>query len=119
MNKISKLLGSLFVLSLLALPLSGCDAPPWETGMTLALKVDTPRDRTTVTTPTVTVSGRVVGSQRAAAKVRVNDADVPVKDNKFSTSATLTEGTNVINVVATTAGAAPSQKLTVTYVPAK
>jgi len=87
--------------------------------MALAVKVDTPRDGTTVTTPTVTVSGRVVGSQKAAAKVRVNDADVPVKDDKFSAGATLSEGKNVITVVAMAAGAAPSQKVTVTYAPAK
>ena len=119
MNNFLKLLGSLFVLSLLALPLTGCETAPWETGMALAVKVDTPRDGTTVATPKVTVSGRVLGTQRAAAKVRINDADVPVKDDKFSTSVTLTEGTNLVNIVATSGGAAPSQKVTVTYAPAK
>ncbi len=104
MDTLFKLLGILFVLSLLALPLTGCDNPPWESGMTLSLKVDTPRDGTTVNTSTVTVSGRVVGTQSAAAKVRINDADVPVKDGKFSTSVTLSEGTNVINIVATSGG---------------
>jgi len=119
MKKLLKLLGSLVVFFLLALPLTGCESAPWDSGMSLALKVETPRDGTTVTTPTVTVSGRVVGSQKAAAKVRINDADVPVKDDKFSTSATLAEGKNVITVVAMASGAAPSQKVTVTYVPAK
>ena len=120
MDNILKLLGILFVLSLLALPLTGCDNPPWESGMTLAVKVDTPRDGTTVTTSTVTVSGRVLGTERAAAKVRINDADVPVKDEKFSTSVTLTEGTNVINIVGTSSsGAKPSAKVNVTYAPAK
>jgi len=68
----------------------------------------------------VTVSGRLLGSERATAKVRINDEDVPVKDDKFSASVKLTEGTNVINVLATTSGGAkPNEKLTVTYVPAK
>jgi Glucodextranase, domain B len=119
MANLFKFLGTLFVLSLLALPLTGCDSPPWDSGMTLSLKVDTPRDGTTVSTSTVTVGGHVIGSERAAAKVRINDAEVPVKDDKFSTSVTLTEGTNAINIVATSGMAAPSQKVTVTYVPAK
>ena len=119
MDNLFKLLGILFVLSLLALPLTGCDNPPWESGMTLSLKVDTPRDGTTVTTSTVTVSGRVLGTQSAGAKVTINGADAPVKDDKFSTSVTLTEGTNVIDIVAASGGAKPSEKVTVTYAPAK
>jgi hypothetical protein len=119
MRALIKILGCLFLMSLLALPLTGCESPPWESGMALDVKVDTPRDGTTVNTPAVALSGRVLGSQRAAAKVTVNDADVPVKDGKFSTNATLTEGPNVLNVVARAAGAMPSQKVTVTYVPAK
>jgi hypothetical protein len=119
MDNLLKLLGSLLVFSLLALPLTGCDSPPWESGMILNLKVDAPRDGTTVTTSTVTVSGRVTGTQSAGAKVTINGADVPVKDNKFSTSVTLTEGTNVIDIVADSGGAKPSQKVTVTYAPAK
>ena len=120
MNIISKALGILSVLSLLALPLSGCDNPPWEAGMTLVVKVDTPRDGTTVNTSPVTVSGRVLGTERASAKVTVNDTTVPVKDDKFSTGVTLKEGANVINVAATsTSGAKPSEKVNVTYAPAK
>jgi hypothetical protein len=120
MDNVLKLLGILFVVSLLALPLTGCDTPPWEGGMTLSVKVDTPRNGATVNTPTITVSGRVVGSERATAKVKINDTDVPVKDDKFSASVKLTEGTNVINVLATTSGGAkPGEKVTVTYVPAK
>jgi hypothetical protein len=119
MDKLFKLIGILFVLSLLALPLTGCDNPPWEGGMILNLKVDTPRDGTTVTTSTVTVSGRVSGTQSAGASVRINDADVPVKDGKFSTNVTLTEGKNVINIVAKVDQAKPNETVTVTYVPAK
>ena len=119
MDNVFKLLGILFVLPLLALSLTGCDSPPWDSGMALNLKVDAPRDGTTVTTSTVTVSGRVLGNQRAGAKVTINGADAPVKDDKFSTSVKLTDGTNVIDIVAESGGAKPSQKVTVTYVPAK
>jgi uncharacterized lipoprotein YajG len=119
MDRLVKTLGILLVLAVLALPLTGCDSPPWESGMALVLKVDTPRDGATVNTPTVTVSGRVVGTQSAAAKVTINGVNVPVKNGKFSASETLTEGPNVFNVEATSAGAAPTQKVTVTYAPAK
>jgi hypothetical protein len=114
-----RLLGILFVLSLLFLPLTACDNPPWEGGMILNLKVDAPRDGTTVSTSTVTVSGRVTGTQSASAKVKINGADAPVKDGKYSTSVTLTEGTNVLNIVAEGGGATLNEKVTVTYVPAK
>ena len=119
MDKLFKLLSILFVLSLLALPLTGCDNPPWQHGMVLVLKVDTPRDGTTVNTSTVTVNGRVSGTESAGAKVKINDANVPVKDGKFSTNVTLTEGKNDINIVATSGQASPNEKVTVTYVPAK
>ncbi len=119
MDKLLKLLGILFVFSLLALPLTGCDNPPWESGMVLNLKIDTPRDGTTVTTSTVTVSGRVSGTESAGAKVSINGADVPVKDRKFSTDVTLTEGKNVINIDATSGQAKLNEKVNVTYAPAK
>jgi len=112
-----KVLGILFVFSLLALPLTGCDSPPWESGMALHLKVKSPQDGATVTTSTVTVSGRVVGTQSAGVKVTINGADAPVKDGKFSTGIALTEGTNVITVVATSGEATQSKKVTVTYSP--
>jgi hypothetical protein len=112
-----KLLSILFVSSLLALPLTGCDSAPWESGVTLVLKVDTPQNGTTVNTSAVTVSGRLVGTQSAAAEVRINDAKVPVKDGKFSTTVPLMGITNVIDIVASSAGGATSQEVTVTYVP--
>lgn len=116
MAHVLKLLGILFMLSLFALPLTGCETAPWDSGMTLGVKVETPRDRTTVNSPTVTVSGRVFGTERAGAKVKVNETDVPVKDDKFSTSVMLTEGANVINVFAiSTGGAKPSAKVNVAY----
>jgi hypothetical protein len=118
-NTIFKLLGICFVLSLLALPLAGCDEPPWDAGMALVLKIDTPKDGTTVSTSTVTASGRVLGLQSAAAKLTINNAAVPIKEKKYSTSVTLTEGTNVIHVVATSGGAEIKKQVTVTYAAAK
>jgi nitrogen fixation protein FixH len=83
--------------------------------MSLVLKVDTPRDGTTVTTSTVTVSGRVVGTESAGASVRVNDAEAPVKDGKFSTNVTLTEGKNIIKISAKGGQANIEEIRTVTY----
>jgi len=103
----------------LALPLAGCDELPWDAGMTLSLKVDTPKDGTTVTTSPVTVSGRVLGSQSAAARLTINNAAVPIKEKKYSTRVTLTEGTNVIDVVATSGPAGINKKVSVTYAAAK
>jgi hypothetical protein len=114
-----KILCILFVLSLSVLPMTGCETPPWDSGSLLVLKVDTPKDGTTVTTSTVTISGRVVGTESKGAKVSINDADVPVKDGKYSGNVTLTEGKNVINIVGTSGQAKPNQQVTVTYVPAK
>jgi uncharacterized protein YfaP (DUF2135 family) len=121
MNNRLILLCIMFVLSLLALPLTGCDP---DSGRTLALYVDTPKDGTTkdgitVTTSTIAVGGRVAGSESKGAKVSVNGADVPVKDLKFSTDVTLTEGKNVINIRATNGQADLNQPVTVIYVPAK
>jgi hypothetical protein len=119
MFNLLKLAGLLFVFSLLVLPLTGCDNPPWESGMALSLKVDSPRDGTTVTDSTVTVSGRVTGTQSATAKVTIDGASVPVKDGKFSGRVTLNEGTNVLTVVAEAGGANLNKKVTVNRVPAK
>ena len=119
MNNIPKLISILFVLSLLALPLTGCDNPPWDAGSLLVLKVDTPKDGTTVSKSTVMVSGRVKGVESAGAKVSINDADVPVKDGKYSANVTLTEGKNVINIIAKSNQAGTNEQVTVTYVPVK
>ena len=103
------------MVSLLVLQVISCSSAPWDSGTTLALKVDEPRNGTTVTVSTVTVSGRVLGSQSATAKVSVNNNDVPVTDHKFSTTVTLNEGKNVITVVAVSGAAKPSKTVTVTY----
>jgi hypothetical protein len=112
---LSKLLSILFVISLLTLPLTGCT----DSAFTLVLKVDTPQDGTTVNTSTVTVNGRVSGIERAGAKVSINGADVPVKDDKFSTVVTLTEGKNAINIDAASGAVKLNEKVNVTYAPPK
>ena len=116
MHNVYKSIGILFVLSLLVLPLTGCD---FDSGMVLVVKVDTPKDGTTVNTPTVTVSGRVVGTESKGAKVSINDIDAPVTDGKYSANVTLKEGKNVIKIVAKSGQAAPVEEVTVTYAPAK
>ena len=116
MHNLYKLIVILFVLSLLALPLTGCDT---DSGMVLVVKVDTPKDGSTVNTPTVTVSGRVVGTESKAAKVSINDIDAPVADGKYSANVTLKEGKNVIKIIAKSGQAAPMEEVTVTYAPAK
>jgi hypothetical protein len=116
MDRLFKFLGILSVISLLALPLTGC----LEGAYTLHLNVDTPRDGTTVNTSTVTVSGRVSGIESTGAKVSVNGKDVPVENGKFSIDVTLTEGKNVVNIDATSSGSGKlNEKVNVTYVPAK
>ena len=115
MNKFFKLIGIFFVLSLFALSLTGC----MDDGSIMVLKVDAPGKDTSVTTPTVTVSGRVSGTESAGAKVSINGADAPVQDGKYSANVTLTEGKNVITIVATGGQAKPNEQVTVTYVPAK
>jgi hypothetical protein len=118
MNNILKLMGILLVLSLLTLPLIGCD-PPWESGMVLNLKINTPKEGTTVTTPTITVSGRVTGTDSKDAKVTINKAEVTVKDRKYSTDVTLTEGKNLITIIASNGQATLTEQRTITYNRAK
>jgi len=117
MGKLFKFWGIFLVISLLSLPMTGCGI---DSGMTLNLKVDTPRDGTTVTSSTVTVSGRVGGSERTGAKVIINGVDVPIKDNRnFSTEVKLIEGKNVINIDATSSQAKLNEKVNVTCAPGK
>ena len=111
MNNLSKLLRILFLISLLALPITAC----MEGSMILILTVDTPQDKATVSTPTVTVSGTVTKT----AEVKINDVVVPVKGGKFSTDLKLTEGTNVINVVAKSGKDTETKTVTITYNPSK
>ena len=111
MNNLSKLLGISLLISLLALPITAC----WEGSMILVLTVDTPQDKTTVSESSVTVSGTVTKT----AEVKINGVVVPVKGGKFSTDFKLTEGSNVINVVATSGKETVTKTVTVTYNPSK
>jgi len=119
MNKSPLLISIMFVMFLLALLLTGCENPPWESGRLLVLDIDTPKDGTTVNTSTIPVSGHLVGTESKGAKVSVNGADVPVKDLHFSTDVTLTDGSNVINIGATTGQVDLKQLVNVTYVQTK
>ena len=111
MNYLSKLFRISIVISLLALPITAC----MEGSMVLILTVDTPQDKTTVSAPTVTVSGTVTKT----AEVKINDVVVPSKGNKFSTDIKLTEGSNVITVVAKSGKDTETKTLTITYNPSK
>ena len=119
MSAIFRFTGMMLLFALGALPLAGCDTAPWDSGMVLVLKVDTPKEGATVTTPTVKVSGRVTGTESKNAKVSINGADAPVVDSKYAADVPLVEGKNVINLVASAGQANPSQQVTVNYAPAK
>jgi hypothetical protein len=99
------------MISLLALPMTAC----LEGSMILILTVDTPQDKATVSTPTVAVSGSVTKT----AEVRINEVVVPVKSGKFSTEIKLTEGSNVITVVAKSGKDTETKTVTVIYNPGK
>jgi uncharacterized protein YfaP (DUF2135 family) len=113
MNNLFKLLGISLVISLFALQIVACK--PWEAGYILSVTVDTPQDGTTVTASPVTVSGTV----NKKAEVKINDIVVPIKGGKFSTDFKLTEGSNVINVVATSGKDTVTKTVTIIYNPSK
>jgi hypothetical protein len=113
MNNLFKLLVISLMISLLASPITACK--PWESGIILMVTVDTPQDGTTVGASSVIVSGTV----NKTAEVKINDVVVPIKGGKFSTDFKLTEGTNVINIVATSGKETVSKKATITYNPSK
>jgi len=111
MNHLFKLVGISLVIFLLALPISAC----MDSAMTLIMTVDTPQDKATVGASPVTVSGTV----NKKAEVKINDVVVPIKGGKFSTDIKLTEGSNVINVFATSGKDTVQKTVTVTYNPSK
>jgi len=113
MGKLVKLSSILLVISVLALSLAACT--PGGSATTLIVTIDTPQDGTTVTASPVTVSGRV----NKTATVKINDVAVPVKGGKFSTSLNISEGTNLITVVATSGEKTVTKTVTVTYTPTK
>ena len=101
----------LLVIFLLASAVTACT----EGSMILILTVDTPQDKSTVSASPVTVSGSVTKT----AEVKVNDEVVPVKGGKFSAEIKLTEGTNVINIVAKSGKDTETKTVTITYNPSK
>jgi len=111
MNNLRKLVGISVVILLLALPITACTG----SALILAMTVDTPQDKTTVSESSVTVSGTVTKT----AEVKINDVVVPIKGGKFSTDFKLTEGSNVINVVATSGKETVTKTVTITYNPSK
>ena len=111
MINLFKLMGILLVISLLAFSISACPGG----AMILTLTVDTPQDGATVTASPITVSGTV----NKTDKVKINDVVVPVKDGKFSTNINLTEGSNVIKVVATSGKETVDKTVKVIYNPSK
>lgn len=111
MNNLFKLVGISLVISLLVFAISACT----DRAMILLVTVDTPQDGTTVGSSPVTVSGTV----NKTAEVKISDVVVPIKGDKFSTDFKLTEGSNVINVVATSGKDTVTKKVTVTYNPSK
>ncbi len=115
MNKFFKFTVIIFALFLLTLPLTGC----LDGTSTLVLYVDNPANDTSVNTPTVTVNGRVAGTESATAKLTVNSEDVKIKDGKFLAEVKLTEGKNVINIGATAGSVNLKEQVTVTYAPTK
>jgi hypothetical protein len=110
-NNLSKLVRFSLIISLLALPITAC----MEGAMVLTLTIDTPRDKATVSVPTVAISGTVTKT----AEVKINDVVVPSKGNKFSTEIKLTEGSNVITVVAKSGKDMETKTVTITYNPSK
>ena len=111
MNNLIKLVGLLLVISLLALSISAC----MDSATVLMITVDTPQDKATVGASPVVVSGTV----NKKAEVKINDVVVSVKDGKFTTDSKLTEGSNVINVVATSGKETVERTVKVTYNPSK
>jgi hypothetical protein len=83
--------------------------------MVLLVTVDTPQDKAVVTESSVMVSGTV----SKAAEVKINDIVVPIKGGKFSTDVKVTEGSNVIHVVATSGKETVNKTVTITYNPSK
>jgi hypothetical protein len=111
MNNLSKLVGISLMISLLALSISACT----DRAMILLMTVDTPQDKATVSESTVTVSGTV----NKTAEVKINDVVVPIKGGKFSSDFKLTEGSNVINIVATSGKDTVNKTVTIVYNPSK
>lgn len=99
------------MISLFALAISACT----DSAMVLVLTLETPQDKAIVNTSMVTVSGTI----SKTAELKINDLTVPIKNGKFSTDLKLTEGTNIIKVVATSGKDTETKTVTITYNPDK
>jgi len=106
MNKISRLLCALLVISLSALLIAGC-------AKELTLTLWGPEDGVTVTKPSIDVRGKVSDPKAA---VMINDTKASLgKKGTFSTKIALTEGENTIKVVATRGEKVATKTVTITY----
>ena len=105
------MLSALLVVSLLALPLAGCAKP-------LTLKIWDSQDGAAFTDSPVYVKGKVSDGK---ATVRVNDDAVwkNAKTGEFQGSVHLTEGENIINIVAQKNKTVTTKTVTITYQPEK
>lgn len=109
MKKLQVLICALILLSLLIMPLSGCTKP-------LTLAVSEPTEGAILTKSPVEVRGTVSDTK---ATVRVNNVKVSSRGGSFSHNIYLTEGQNIIRVVATQGKKSVTSSLTVTYRPEK
>ena len=91
MNKLAKLICTLLIISLLALPMVGCAKP-------LTVSIIGPTEGSTINTSQVEVRGFVSDSK---ATVWVDDTTVSVsKKGYYSTKLELAEGENTFKVIA-------------------
>lgn len=113
-----KLLGALLVISLLAMPLVGCAKP-------ITLTIWEPKHGAVFNEPEIVVSGYV---SDAKATVWVDGSRVTLKKSKttdtFATTVTLSEGENIIEVIAAQGKTDKwknivTRKVTVTYTPSE
>jgi hypothetical protein len=110
MTRLKKMLGILAVIPLLCLMLTGC------VGLTLTAEITSPQDGAKLSESSVTVSGNVSDSR---ATVTINGIEAQVaQDGSFSAEVELSEGENIIEVVAVLGEQKSTDSITVTYNPA-
>jgi hypothetical protein len=103
------------LLAVLALAGCGGDEPPPADPPAVRLTIEAPADTATVKEDSVELRGRV---QPARASVEIQGEKAAVADGAFSKVVSLREGTNVIDVSASSAGRSPAfAALRVTYDP--
>jgi hypothetical protein len=103
------------LLAVLALAGCGSDEPPPPDPPAVRLTIEAPVDTATVKDDTVELRGRV---QPERASVEIQGEKAPVSNGAFSKVVSLREGTNVIDVSASSPGRTPAfAALRVTYDP--